>query len=191
MGQAFRRAAGKLRSTTIDTTSPSSSAPSRYQNSSDRRPRVVPPDDRLHIHDKNDAGEGSAKSSPEVSGERDPTYEAMLSQMVGRITAKHGGKLEMGEAFVVQQSKRPLPKVRNTTPDSGRYEERPVPAGTLNVAQLRHIMLLYQGKADDHDGPMDLKEVAQRFRVDAAQLQKIFQFVSLPPEDANKKRHEL
>lgn len=191
MGQAFRRAAGKLRSTTIDTTSPSSSAPSRYQNSSDRRPRVVPPDDRLHIHDKNDAGEGSAKSSPEVSGERDPTYEAMLSQMVGRITAKPGGKLEMGEAFVVQQSKRPLPKVRNTTPDSGRYEERPVPAGTLNVAQLRHIMLLYQGKADDHDGPMDLKEVAQRFRVDAAQLQKIFQFVSLPPEDANKKRHEL
>lgn len=92
------------------------------------------------------------------------------------------------QAFVVQQSKRPLPKVRNSTPDSGRYEERPVAAGTLNVAQLRRIMLLYQGKADDHDGPMDLKEVAQIFRVDAAQLQRIFQFVSLPPEDANKKR---
>lgn len=188
MGQAFRRAAGKLRSTTIDTTSPSSSAPCRYQNSSDRRPPVVPPDDRVHIHDKNDAGEVSAKSSPKVSEERDPTYEAMLSQMVGRITAKPGGKLEMGEAFVVQQSKRPLPKVRNSTLDSGRYEERPVAAGTLNVAQLRRIMLLYQGKADDHDGPMDLKEVAQIFRVDAAQLQRIFQFVSLPPEDANKKR---
>lgn len=97
MGQAFRRAAGKLRSTTIDTTSPSSSAPCRYQNSSDRRPPVVPPDDRVHIHDKNDAGEVSAKSSPKVSEERDPTYEAMLSQMVGRITAKPGGKLEMGE----------------------------------------------------------------------------------------------
>jgi len=56
MGQAFRRAVGKLRSTTIDTTS--SSAASRYQNSFDRRTPVVPPDDSAYIHDKNDAGGG-------------------------------------------------------------------------------------------------------------------------------------
>ena len=96
----------------------------------------------------------------------------------------------ISQAFVVQKSKRPLPKVRNSTSDPGRYEERPVAAGTLNVAQFRRIMLLYQGKADDHDGPMDVTEIAQRFRVDAAELQRIFQFVSLASEDADRKRHE-
>ncbi|KAJ8424184.1 hypothetical protein Cgig2_028309 [Carnegiea gigantea] len=116
MGQAFRRAAGKLRSTTIDTTSPSSSAPCRYQNSSDRRPPVVPPEDRVHIHGKNDAGEVSAKSSPEVSEERDPTYEAMLSQMVGRITAKPGGKLEMGELLPTTKQLVQAKKLRISSP---------------------------------------------------------------------------
>jgi len=48
--------------------------------------------------------EGTAKSSAEVPEERDPTYEAMLSQMVGRITAKPGGKLEMGEVRLYYHS---------------------------------------------------------------------------------------
>uniref|UniRef100_A0A803N0Y2 Uncharacterized protein n=1 Tax=Chenopodium quinoa TaxID=63459 RepID=A0A803N0Y2_CHEQI len=96
------------------------------------------------------------------------------------------------KANVVQKPKRPLPKVRNTTPETGRYEERPVAAGTLNVAQFRHIMRLHQGKADEHDGPLGLKEVAERFQVDAVQLEKILQYVSLPPEDnTNRKKHEL
>jgi 3-hydroxymyristoyl/3-hydroxydecanoyl-(acyl carrier protein) dehydratase len=56
-----------------------------------------------------------------------------------------------------------MPKLRNTNPDSGRYEERPVSPGTLNVAQLRQIMLLYQGKADDHEGPMNAQQVAEKF----------------------------
>jgi hypothetical protein len=29
--------------------------------------------------------------------ERDPKFDAMLGQMLGRITSKPGGKLEMGE----------------------------------------------------------------------------------------------
>ena len=96
----------------------------------------------------------------------------------------------MLQAFVVQKASRPLPKIRNTTTDTGRYEDRPVTAGTLNVAQLRHMMHLYQGNTDEHDRPLELKEFAERFRVDVAQLERIFQHVSLPPEDddSNKKR---
>lgn len=70
----------------------------------------------------------------------------------------------------MEKNDRLLPKLRNTTPESGRYEERPAPPGTLNVAQLRHIMLLYQGKADDHNGPMDIRQIAERFRIDVAQV---------------------
>ncbi|KAI5572573.1 hypothetical protein POPTR_010G024000v4 [Populus trichocarpa] len=83
--------------------------------------------------------------------------------MVGRIKSKPGGKLETGEAPVVERYDRPMPKLRNTKPDSGRYEERPGSPGTLNVAQLRQIMLLYQGKADDHEGPMNAQQVAEKF----------------------------
>lgn len=98
----------------------------------------------------------------------------------------------MLQAFVVEKTKRPLPKLRNTTSDTGRYEERPVAAGTLNVAQLRHIMLLRQGKADDHVGSLGLKEIAERFRMDVAELEKVFQYISLPPEDTTKKKkHDL
>ncbi|GAA0153491.1 microtubule or microtubule-binding cytoskeletal protein [Lithospermum erythrorhizon] len=126
-----------------------------------------------------------------VPEEKDPQYNAMLSQMVGRIQAKPGGKPEMGEAVVVEKYDRPLPKVRNTTPESSRYEERPAPAGTLNVAQLRHIMLLYQGKADDHDGPMDIAQIAARFQMDASQVKRIVQSVSLLPEDSSKRKNDL
>ncbi|CAO2832015.1 unnamed protein product [Amaranthus hypochondriacus] len=181
MGQAFRRAAGKQRTTNVD---PSSS---RIQNSFDRTPPVVP-DIKPQIHN-NDSSPGD-RNAP-VMEERDSSYEAMLSQMVGRIHTKPGGKLEMGEAFVVQKTSRPLPKLRNTTTDTGRYEERPVTAGTLNVAQLRHIMRLYQGNTDEHDRPLELKEIAERFRVDVAQLERIFQHVSLPPEDDNSNKKRL
>lgn len=33
--------------------------------------------------------------------EKDPKFDAMLSQMVGRIQAKPGGKLEMGEVSLI------------------------------------------------------------------------------------------
>lgn len=44
--------------------------------------------------------DGNSKSNAEVLEERDPSYEAMLSQMVGKINTKPGGKLEMGEVRV-------------------------------------------------------------------------------------------
>ena len=95
------------------------------------------------------------------------------------------------QASVVERYKRPLPKLRNTKPDSSRYEERPTEAGTLNVAQLRQIVLLHEGKSDDHNGPMDIHQIAKKFRVDAAEVQRILQFVSLPPEDNKKEKGDI
>ncbi|MBA0555605.1 hypothetical protein Golob_025776 [Gossypium lobatum] len=177
MGQAFRRATGRLRS--MDQSQPTKP----------RRP-LGPTDEqkisRVSQHENLDHA-SVARSNPENAlEERDPKYDAMLSQMVGRISAKPGGKLEMGEAFVAENPSRPLPKLRNTTVESGRYEERPAPPGTLNVKQLRHIMLLHQGKADDHEGPMDVNQIAEKFRLDVAQVQTILQFISIPPEDNTK-----
>lgn len=67
-----------------------------------------------------------------------------------------------------------------------------MPQGTLNVAQVRHIMLLFQGKAQDHHGPMSVNEIAEKYRIDVSQVQKITQFLSLPTEvtDKQKKQYE-
>lgn len=83
-----------------------------------------------------------------------------------------------------------MPKLRNTKPDSGRYEERQVPAGTLNIAQLRHIILLHEGKADDYNGRMNAQQIAEKFQVDLVQIQRILQFLSQPPEGSSKDKNE-
>ncbi|KAG2727134.1 hypothetical protein I3760_01G145400 [Carya illinoinensis] len=134
--------------------------------------------------------DGTSRINAEnVVEDRNPKYDAMLNQMVGRITSKPGGKPEIGEASVVEKYNKPMPKLRNTKPDSGTYEERPVPAGSLNVAQLRHIILLHQGKADDNDGPMNVQQIAEKFRVEMAQVDRILQSLSLPPEDSSKHKN--
>ncbi|KAL2459637.1 hypothetical protein Fot_54381 [Forsythia ovata] len=182
MGQAFRRASGRIGSSGIDTT------PSKLKKPIDRNPPAVPVE-KVPSNDFASGSEDAARVNAEnVLEERDPGYDAMLGQMVGRIRPKPGGKLEMGEAALVEKYKRPLPKLRNTTPESSRYEEKPAPPGTLNVAQIRQIILLHQGKADDHDGPMDIPQIAKRFRIDAVQVQRIIQFTALPPEDSSKRK---
>ncbi|KAI9123157.1 hypothetical protein K1719_006046 [Acacia pycnantha] len=186
MGQAFRRASGRFQpSSAADTTS------SKLKSSVDRRP---PPPDKPAItksaeQDALDAGSRPRINVDNILEERDPKFDSMLGQMVGRITSKPGGKLEMGEA-VVQKYNRPMPKLRNTKPESGRYEERPVPSGTLNVAQLRHIILLHEGKADDHNGQMEVHQIAEKLQVDNVQIRKILQFLSLPPEDINREKNK-
>ncbi|XP_059280660.1 uncharacterized protein LOC132034354 isoform X1 [Lycium ferocissimum] len=181
MGQAFRRATGRIGSSSVGTSS------SQLKKPIDRKPPVV---NKTPVENVGPVPESSPKVAVKNTfEERDPKFDAMLSQMVGRIQAKPGGKLEMGEASVVEKYDRPLPKLRNITPESSRYEERPAPTGTLNVAQIREIILLHQGRSDDHKGPMDINGIAERFRVDAAQVQRILQFVSLPPEDTSKKRN--
>ncbi|KAL3641977.1 hypothetical protein CASFOL_012792 [Castilleja foliolosa] len=186
MGQAFRRAAGRIGSSRVDTAS-------HLGKPIERRP--LPPSpavpiDKLPTDDLTAGSEGESRVNLDnVLEDRDVQYDTMLGQMVGRIQTKPGGKLEMGEASVVEKYKRPMPKLRNTTLDSGRYEERPAPPGTLNVAQVRQIILLHQGKSDEHDGPMNAGQIAEQFRIDAAQVQNILQYVSLPPEDDSKKKN--
>lgn len=189
MGQAFRRAAGRIQSSSLDSSS-------KLKNASDRcQPPAVPVEKIEILKTGDNAGLSSEEDTPRINAdnvleERNPQYDAMLSQLSGRIKSKPGGKLEMGEASVVERyDRRPMPKLRNTKPDSGRYEERPVPSGTLNVAQLRHIILLHQGKADDHDGPMDVLHIAERFRIDTVQVQRILQFISLPPDNNSKQKN--
>ncbi|KAI4317607.1 hypothetical protein L6164_025465 [Bauhinia variegata] len=192
MGQAFRRASGRIRAASeVETASLS-----KPKSVIDRRPPTPPakgPSEKAEILKtaEQDIVDVGGEVHPRVNldnilEERDPKYDAMLGQMVGRIRAKPGGKPEMGEAFVVEKYNRPLPKLRDTKPDSARYEERQVPEGTLNVAQLRHVFLLHEGKADDHNGPMNVHQIAQKFRVDVSQIQSILQFMSLPPEDSIK-----
>ncbi|PRQ39158.1 hypothetical protein RchiOBHm_Chr4g0421971 [Rosa chinensis] len=191
MGQALRRAAGKARpGSSIETTS--SSIPKTIVN---KPPPVTPPEPPPEITKPGEEGfdsdGGAGEAAPNAENlleERDPKFDSMLNQMVGRIKSKPGGKPEMGEAHVVEKYKRPLPKLRDTKPDSGRFEERAAPPGTLNVAQLRHIILLHQGKAEDHNGPMEVQRIADKFRVDVAEVKRIVQFVSLPPEDTSKQK---
>ncbi|KVH91451.1 uncharacterized protein LOC112529495 isoform X1 [Cynara cardunculus var. scolymus] len=186
MGQAFRRASGRIR------TSQPPSSPSQLNKPLDRTQPLPPLDDKLpHGRNVDPSSEGQPRNNADnVIEERDSQYDAMLSKMVGRIQTKPGGKLEMGEAFVVDKYNRPMPKLRNTTPETGRYEQIPAPPGTLNIAQLRQIILLYHGKSNDHKGPMDVNQIAEKFRVDVAQVQRTVQFLSLPPESANKQKND-
>ncbi|KAK7303804.1 hypothetical protein RJT34_14721 [Clitoria ternatea] len=188
MGQAFRRASGRIRTASeADTSSFHKPKPAVDP----RPPYKVEEIPKAAQHDAGNSLSLSPHNRPRVSmdnilEERDPKFDALLGQMVGRITSKPVGKPKMGEASVVEKPSRPLPKLRTTKPDSGRYEEKAVPAGTLNVAQLRHIILLHEGKADDHNGPMDDHQIAKKFQVDVAQIQKILQFLSQPPEGNSK-----
>lgn len=186
MGQAFRRASGRIRNSASDP-SPSS----HLKNSTGLRQPVVPGDKveiskNLGKGDNVTADAGQRMNTENVLEERDPSYDVMLNQMVGRIKSKPGGKLEMGEASVVERYNRPMPKLRNTKPNSGRYEETPAPPGTVNVVQIRHILLLHQGKADDHDGPMSVDQIAQKFRIDVEQVHKILESLMLPPKHSSR-----
>ncbi|XP_010466381.1 PREDICTED: uncharacterized protein LOC104746567 [Camelina sativa] len=193
MGQQLRRAVGKIKE--VERSTPSSTSRvvlDRRSLPTEELSSVKPsPSTPAAVDGVSSDNKGRRTSEEDtVLEERDPKFDTMLNQMVGRIKAKPGGKAEMGEASVVETSKRPLPKLRNTTPESTRYEENPVPQGTLNIAQVRHIMLLYQGKAQDHNGSMSVNEIAEKYRVDVSQVQKITQFLSLPTEVTDKQKNQ-
>ncbi|CAN6468144.1 unnamed protein product [Victoria cruziana] len=182
MGQALRRAVGKGRPPSLD--------PSRKTE----RPRVVvaskpelPKREEARFGAAADAESSSEnRSESSVLEEKDPEYDAMLRQMVGRITAKRGGRPEMGEASVVERYNRPMPKLRDTKPGAGYDEERAVPPGTLNVAKLRQVFLLHEGKADGQSRAMDAKAIAETLKIDVVHVERILKHLSLPPEGSNK-----
>ncbi|KAK1387602.1 Integrator complex subunit like [Heracleum sosnowskyi] len=186
MGQALRRASGRLRSSAVD----KSPAPPIKTTVGPTPPAV--PSDKVFGDSAvpNSVQDGASKiNADNMLEEKDPQYDAMLSQMVGRIQSKSGGKSEMGEAFVVERYSRPTPKLRSTkTGGTDRYEERPAPSGTLNISQIRQIVQLHQGKSADHNGPMNIQQIAEKFRIDAAHVERILQYISLPPEDNSKQK---
>ncbi|KAK7412945.1 hypothetical protein VNO78_04729 [Psophocarpus tetragonolobus] len=188
MGQAFRRASGRIRAASEADTSSFSKPKTRPPSTApaDKAAQISKAAEQVALH----SDEHPRVNTDNILEERDPKFDAMLGHMVGRITTKPGGKPEMGEALVVEKYNRPMPKLRNTKLDSGHYEERPVPAGTLNVAQVRHIILLHEGKADDYNGRMDAHQIAEKFQVDVAQIQRILQFLSQPPEGSNKDKNK-
>ncbi|CAI0626839.1 unnamed protein product [Linum tenue] len=193
MGQAFRRASGRIRvpdpspKVVVDRRPPESAAEKVVEVSR----RTTP---KLDNQDTLGAADNPSFDNENPLEEKDPQFDAMLNQMVGRIKTKPGGKPEMGEASIVQSPNKPLPKLRNTTPDAAsKYEERAVPPGTLNVAQLRHILKLQAGKGegDNLKAPVDAHQIAQQFRLEVEQVKKFLQFVSLPAEDSMKKEKDV
>ncbi|KAG6508968.1 hypothetical protein ZIOFF_034351 [Zingiber officinale] len=121
-----------------------------------------------------------------VLEDRDPKYDDMLKQMVGRIRSRPGGKAVMGEAIVRERYTRSLPKLRSSRAEPGASEQNTLPPGTLSIEHVRQIILLHQGKAEDHSGKMDVQDIAKRYGVDVEHVQQIIQFMSLPPEDGKK-----
>ncbi|XP_020678053.1 uncharacterized protein LOC110096439 [Dendrobium catenatum] len=191
MGQALRRAMGRIPSSAR--TRPSPRPPQNVSCNPEQVPRL-PHDGAAAIRERLDVPPpeyiSETKIESNILEERDPEYDAMLKKMAGTIRSKPGGKLEMGEAFIVQKYKRPLPKIRSSVGESGRDGQKPLLPGTLTIAQLQEIMLLHQGKSGDHKGPMDIQNIAKKFGVDSVQVEQILQFISLPPEqdksDKNK-----
>lgn len=184
MGQALRRATGRVR------VSGHRPPPVEAVKRADRPPPVGPAMTEAPATAGQDhVGISDPESIPGITNEqgvleeRDPGYDAMLSKMVGRITVKPGGKLEMGEAYIVEKYNRPMPKLRSSKAEVEGDEQKSAPPGTLTAAQLQEIILLHQGKSELHQGPMVVPDIAKRFRIDAAHVEGIVQFISIPPEN--------
>ena len=94
------------------------------------------------------------------------------------------------QASIVEQYKRPLPKVRTSEPEPGQGGNRQLPPGTLNVGHIQEIIQLYQGKSSSHHGSMNVDEIASRFRVEVSVVRGIVQFVSLPQDESIGKKDE-
>ncbi|KAL5983835.1 hypothetical protein ACLOJK_017930 [Asimina triloba] len=192
MGQALRRVGGRLRNSSFE---PPSTAPQKKNVEWRPPPPPAPPPPpdistagQDHLGVSNPESKSTVKND-NVLEERDPGYDAMLSQLVGRIRSKPGGQPEMGDTMVAERYSRPMPKLRTTKAEASD-EQKAVPPGTLDINQLRHIFLLHQGKADDHHGPMDAHGIAEKFRLDVVQIEKILQHASLPPEESTKKQND-
>ncbi|KAH7676722.1 hypothetical protein IHE45_07G036000 [Dioscorea alata] len=180
MGQALRRVTGKMGSSRTPPPSVKGVEPVAPVRRQELTPPVAGGSEAAELR------EGISRPGDDVVlEERDPDYDAMLRKMVGRITTKPGGKPEMGEAFIVEKYNRPMPKLRTSKAEADG--QKPIPPGTLTAVQVQEIILLYQGKSSEHQGKMQVDEIAKKFSIDAIQVQRIVQFISLLPEDLNSK----
>ncbi|KAJ8490335.1 hypothetical protein OPV22_012056 [Ensete ventricosum] len=187
MGQALRRATGSVRAGRPDPPPPPVQRSPRPANVDPPHPPAASIDGQDPLGISGAEVTETIKDESGVIEERDPRYDEMLRHMVGKITSRSGGKLEMGEAGIVERYNRPMPKLRSSREEAGASGQKPLPPGTLSVEQVRQIILLHQGKAVEHPGPMDIQDIANKFGVDAAQVQQITRFMSLPPQDGERK----
>jgi len=183
MGQTLRRATRWLRS-------PNPTAPTKSSSVKDHNPEILSrppsqskPQESIPVINPNWDRKADPNVAPDsnVLERRDPRYDIMLNEMFGRVKVKPGGQAEMGEASVVPKYNRPLPKLRKTSVNTGSGEDKILVAGTFTVPQLRQILLLHEGKAENQEKPMDAKGIAERFQLDVLVVQKILHYVSLPP----------
>ncbi|KAJ3681124.1 hypothetical protein LUZ60_015613 [Juncus effusus] len=189
MGQALRRVSGRVRPSAVAPSPAPAKPPSQTPPATGRT--AAAPQDRVGVSDS-DVASSSKDEHDTALDERDQNYDKMLTHMVGRIKAKPGGKLEMGEASIVERYDRPLPKLRTTNAESpGGIQQRPLPAGTLKIEQIHQIMLFYQGKSDGQDSKL-VQEISERFNVDVSVVKNIVKSVSLPKEQigSNEKSEE-
>ena len=82
-----------------------------------------------------------------------------------------------------------MPKVRSSKVEV-KGEENPLSSGSLEIPQLKQILLLHAGKSEEHSGPMSIESIAEKFKIDPAQVKNILRFVSLPPEEKVNEKSE-
>ncbi|GLJ05325.1 hypothetical protein SUGI_0016130 [Cryptomeria japonica] len=180
MGQALRRASGKVASSNPKTPT-KSSASIQDQNI----PQVVvktASSETIEAKSDNWDPKRDPNLEPDSLEQRDPKYDVMLNELLGRVKTKSGGVAEMGEASIAPRVNRPLPKLRKTSDIIGTGREKILAPGKLNVSQLRQILLLHKGEAENQEQPMDAKDIAEKFQLDVLIVQKILHHVSLPTE---------
>jgi hypothetical protein len=97
MGQQLRRAVGKIKE--VERSSPSRVSIDRRSLPTEELSAVKSSPSTAAVDGVSDKGRRTSEDN--VLEERDPKYDTMLNQMVGRIKAKPGGKAEMGEVCSV------------------------------------------------------------------------------------------
>ncbi|CAM6128195.1 unnamed protein product [Calypogeia fissa] len=134
---------------------------------------------------------------PDIAREEnrpDQNFVSMSQQIVGSITTRSAGQQEhptfrdgcssstnlfMAQLTTTREYSRPMPADRHTTLLTGPDEDRIHSPGTLNHAHIRELFLLYQGKADDQEKPMDVESLAAKFNVDVDLLKRVLCYNSL------------
>ncbi|MCO5567458.1 hypothetical protein L7F22_021149 [Adiantum nelumboides] len=96
-----------------------------------------------------------------------PVYSKMVKELAGSVTTKQAGEDVQEHTY----SRRPLPRARNTT-NTGFGEGSSVPPGKLNLAQIRQVLLSYQGLVKG-EKPMSAEALAKKYNVDVVLLERV------------------